>query len=64
MKVNVDQSLCNGYGHCVIEAPGYFDLNEDSGKAALLRQEVAEGDHAEVESAVTLCPVQAISLSQ
>jgi ferredoxin len=64
MKVHVDQGLCNGYGHCVIEAPAYFDLSEDSGKAVLLRQEVSDDGRAAIGSAVTLCPVQAISASE
>ncbi|MGP3968303.1 ferredoxin [Streptomyces sp. 6N223] len=63
-KISVDQTLCNGYGHCVIEAPDHFDLNDDSGKATLLKEDIADGDRAKVESAAMLCPVQAISVSE
>ena len=63
MKVSVDLDLCNGYGHCVIEAPDYFDL-DDAGKAVVLKGDVADEDVAAVESAVVLCPVQAITLAR
>jgi len=63
MKVSVDLGVCNGYGHCVIEAPAYFDLDEETGKAVVLKPDVEEADRAAVESAAVLCPVQAITLS-
>lgn len=63
MKVTVDLGLCNGYGHCVIEAPAYFDLDEETGKAVVLKEDVAEEDRPAVESAVILCPVQAITIT-
>jgi ferredoxin len=63
MHVTVDLGVCNGYGHCLIEAPGHFDLDEETGKATLISQDVAESDRAAVESAVTLCPVGAIKLT-
>ncbi|MGY1812288.1 ferredoxin [Blastococcus sp. SYSU D00820] len=62
MKIHLDLSLCNAYGNCVMEAPEEFDLDEDSGKAVLLREEIGEEARARVESAVQVCPVQAISL--
>lgn len=63
MQVTVDLGVCNGYGHCLIEAPGYFDLDDETGKARLLRKDVAEEDRAAVESAAALCPVAAIQLT-
>lgn len=64
MHVTVDLGVCNGYGHCVIEAPGYFELDDTTGKATLLRHQVADGDRAPVEAAVLLCPVGAIRLGE
>lgn len=64
MDVTVDLGVCNGYGHCVIEAPGYFDLDDETGKATVLRHEVAEDDRVAVEAAVLLCPVAAIRLAE
>jgi ferredoxin len=64
VNVNVDLGLCNGYGHCVIEAPDYFELDEESGKAVVRKKELTEDDRAAVETAILLCPVQAISLSR
>ena len=63
-KVKVDEGVCNGYGHCVIEAPKYFELDDASGKAKVLKEEVADEDRAAVDSAVMLCPVQAISIDE
>lgn len=63
MKVSVDPDLCNGYGHCVIEAPDYFTLDDNTGKSIVIKDDVAEGDRARIDNAIVLCPVQAISLS-
>lgn len=63
MKIHLDLSLCNGYGNCVMEAPQEFDLDDESGKAVLLREEADEDARQRLESAVAVCPMQAISLS-
>ena len=63
MKIHLDLSLCQGYGNCVMEAPQEFDLDEESGQAVLLREEVAEEARSRVEQAVLVCPMQAISVS-
>lgn len=63
MKIHLDLSLCNGYGNCVMEAPEEFDLDEDTGKAVLLREEAGDDARARLESAVSVCPMQAISLA-
>lgn len=63
MKIHLDLSLCNGYGNCVMQAPEEFDLDEASNKAVLLREEAGEEARTRLESAVAVCPVQAISLS-
>ena len=61
MKVTVDMETCNGFAHCVIEAPAYFDL-DDSDKVLVLRDDVAASDEAEVRLAAMLCPVRAIEI--
>lgn len=63
MKIHLDLSLCQGYGNCVMEAPQEFDLDEESGQAVLLREEVDEEARSRVEAAVLVCPMQAISIS-
>jgi len=63
MKIHLDLALCNGYGNCVMEAPEEFDLDEDSGKAVLLREEAGDEARTRLELAVAVCPMQAITLS-
>jgi ferredoxin len=63
MKIHLDLSLCQGYGNCVMEAPQEFDLDEQSGTAVLLREEVDDEARNRVEAAALVCPMQAISIS-
>ena len=59
MKVLVDMDKCQHYGQCVFEADDIFSLDED-GKLSY-RSEVDESRRSAVESAVDVCPMQAIS---
>ncbi len=59
MKVNVDMTLCQSNGACVIEAPDVFDLDDDD--ELHWSEEVGEERRDEVERAVAACPLQAIS---
>jgi len=60
--IEADFEACQGYGNCVVGAPAYFDLNDD-GVVVVLSDQVAESDHAQVETAVRSCPVSALRLA-
>lgn len=60
MKVSVDMSKCQHYGQCCYEAEDVFRLDDD-GKLIYLA-EVDESRRGAVESAVDVCPMQAISI--
>ena len=60
IKIDVDMALCQHYGQCVFEAPTVFKLNDDDRLEYLAS--VDDTLLAEVESAVDVCPMQAIRL--
>jgi ferredoxin len=57
-RIEIDQSLCSGFGSCVTEAPGVFAL-DGAGLATLL---VAEADDEAVLDAAGSCPMGAIAV--
>lgn len=60
LKIHVDMDKCQHYGQCVFEAPDIFKLNEDD-----KLEYVATADdsrRADIESAIDVCPMQAITL--
>jgi ferredoxin len=56
--IEVDRSLCSGFGSCLTEGPGIFAL-DDSGIAVLLR---AETDDTSALAAASSCPMGAIAV--
>ena len=60
IKIDVDMSLCLHYGQCVFEAPDIFHLNDDDKLEYVA--EADESQRANVESAVDVCPMQAIRI--
>jgi ferredoxin len=64
MRIIVDLSRCQGYANCVAVAPGIFDLDEETGQAAVLVPEPPPELHEAALSAVAGCPVQAISVEK
>ena len=60
MKILVDMDKCQHYGQCVFEADDIFSLGED-GKLSY-KNDVDENRRSAVESAVDVCPMQAISI--
>ena len=61
VKVIVDMDKCQHYGQCCFEAEDVFALDDD-GK--LVYQEEASDDRlADLESAVDVCPMQAITIT-
>lgn len=62
MKVHLDQRLCAVHGECVLEAPEVFDLDDDDDVAIVLLENPPEAMRAQVERAVSACPVAAITI--
>jgi ferredoxin len=61
IKIHVDMDKCQHYGQCCFEADDVFELDSD-GK--LVYQEEASDDRlADLESAVDVCPMQAITIT-
>ena len=61
-RVVVDLDTCQGYANCVMIAPEVFDINEETGVAALLQETPDDSQLAAVEEAVRQCPTEAISV--
>ena len=57
-RIEIDRSLCSGFGSCVTEAPGVF-AQDETGTATLL---VAETDDDAVLDAAGSCPMGAIAV--
>ena len=60
MKVHVDMEKCQHYGQCVFEADDVFSLGDD-GKL-IYKVDVDDSRRSDVESAVDVCPMQAITV--
>lgn len=61
-KIKADVPSCEGYANCVVAAPEYFDLDDDSGLVVVLQEDVSADRKAHVEDAVRSCPVAALRL--
>lgn len=60
--VEVDRTLCQGYGNCVIAAPQVFDL-DDAGQAVVVVDSISEDEQRSVAlAAASVCPVSAIAV--
>jgi ferredoxin len=57
-RVQIDRSLCSGFGSCVDAAPELFRLGDDGIAVAL----VEESDAAALLDAIRSCPMGAIAL--
>jgi ferredoxin len=57
-RIEIDESLCSGFGSCVTATPDVFGL-DGAGLAALL---VAETDDEAVLDAAGSCPMGAIAV--
>ena len=60
MKVHVDMNLCQSHGECVAVAPEVFSLGEDD--VLTWKEEVSADRRSQLEEAVNVCPMMAISL--
>lgn len=59
-KIEIDQSLCSGFGTCAELAPEVFEL-EASGTATVRR---GESDDPAVLEAAAACPMAAITVKE
>jgi ferredoxin len=59
MRIHADRVACQGYLHCVLEAPTVFDVDDD-GIVDVLTPEPPESDRRTVEAAVEACPARAL----
>jgi ferredoxin len=57
-RIEIDRSLCSGYGTCIDLAPDLFELSDDL--VAVAR--VAETDAEAAAEAANACPMGAIRL--
>jgi ferredoxin len=60
LQVEIDRDVCMGSGNCVYEAPGVFDLDDDS-VAFVVDPTAASED--KVMAAARKCPTQAIVIT-
>jgi ferredoxin len=61
ITVNVDRTVCQGYGNCVLAAEAVFDLDDD-GLVSLRTAEVGDEHLDAVRRAAYDCPTEAISI--
>jgi ferredoxin len=59
VRIEVDESLCSGYGSCVAQAPQLFELVDDRARAR-----VAVTDDPAAYDARDACPMGAIELEE
>jgi ferredoxin len=60
VNVDVDRTQCQNFGQCVVEAPKVFRLNA---RDEMEYTPVVDDSELEnVEAAIDVCPMQAISL--
>lgn len=59
LHVEIDRDVCMGSGNCVYEAPGAFDLDDDS--VATVADPSAV-DEEKVLAAARKCPTRAITV--
>lgn len=59
LEVEIDRDVCMGSGNCMYEAPGVFDLDDDS--VAFVVDPAAAPEEAVVAAAEN-CPTHAIKI--
>jgi ferredoxin len=59
LDVEIDRDLCMGSGNCVFEAPGAFDLDDDSVSFVVDASAVPED---KIIAAARNCPTHAITV--
>jgi ferredoxin len=59
LEVEIDRDVCMGSGNCVYEAPGAFDLDDDSVAFVV---DVTGAPEEKVLAAARKCPTHAITV--
>jgi ferredoxin len=59
LEVEIDRDVCMGSGNCVFEAPGVFDLDEDSVSFVV---DPSASPEDRVIAAARKCPTHAITV--
>ena len=62
LKIKVDMQRCQHYGQCALEAPDVFRLNSENKLEWAATTDEDQRDR--VESAIDVCPMQAITLDE
>ena len=62
LRVVVDRELCEGNARCVQIAPAVFRLADDVDTVQVIPAQIAAELREKIETAVALCPRQALSL--
>ena len=57
-----DNTKCQGYANCIIEAPELWDFDEDEDIAVLRQDQPGEDVRAKAEASVRGCPAHAITV--
>ncbi len=60
MKVQLNKSVCDGFGTCGAHAPDVFEIDEWGYASLKTDGAVPEGQEAQVKRAIIDCPVRAI----
>jgi ferredoxin len=58
-KYYVDDQ-CIACDACVMEAPDFFEMNDEDGHAFVKKQPMNDSENEECENALAACPVEAI----
>lgn len=61
ITINVNMDKCQHYGQCVFEAEDIFQLDDDGN--IQYTKEVPDDRQDDVDNAVDVCPMQAISFT-
>ena len=60
IQVTVDSSMCIGTGNCVFNAPGVFDLDDETARVV----DKAAAPESTIRFAASTCPVLAIQVEE
>lgn len=61
-SIEVDADLCDGFGFCVMTAPGVFGMDDLRNVATILAIPAESADIDKARSAALACPARAITL--
>jgi len=62
MRIDLDSTLCDAHGQCVIVAPDLFDLGDDDDVATVINPCPAQQLLGQAQAAADACPTGAITL--